>query len=212
MVYLGPSRGCQTCKDRRIKCDQTRPQCLQCRKSKRSCSGCPEEIDLVFRDETLATRRRTELAKLEPSTASSGALVMSGLSSRHGSHPSVPNYLPPPVEQQAITLFVSNYVQLPQGDHSPYGDLDCLVRLVASDDPNSHLSKSVNAISLAFLSNVCRRPPLMAKAGAEYSQALALTNAAIRDPAEAKTDRTLLTVLLLAMFVVSQATYPMMFG
>jgi len=31
--------GCQTCRTRRIKCDETKPECMKCVKSKRKCEG-----------------------------------------------------------------------------------------------------------------------------------------------------------------------------
>jgi hypothetical protein len=40
MVNPGhPSKGCTTCKLRRIKCDETQPECLKCASSKRMCLG-----------------------------------------------------------------------------------------------------------------------------------------------------------------------------
>ncbi|QDS71715.1 hypothetical protein FKW77_008552 [Venturia effusa] len=63
MVYCGkPSRGCQNCKTRRIKCDEVRPSCTQCRKSSRVCPGYPDEFDLIFRNETAAVKRRAQRA------------------------------------------------------------------------------------------------------------------------------------------------------
>ncbi|KAK7512950.1 hypothetical protein IWZ03DRAFT_384473 [Phyllosticta citriasiana] len=59
MVYTGkPSRGCQTCKSRRIRCDEGRPTCQNCQKSGRSCPGFPDEFDLMFRNENAAVVRR----------------------------------------------------------------------------------------------------------------------------------------------------------
>ncbi|KAF3763764.1 hypothetical protein M406DRAFT_85177 [Cryphonectria parasitica EP155] len=59
MVYCGkPSRGCQMCRTRRIKCDETKPTCNQCTKARRTCPGYKDEFDLVFRNETKATERR----------------------------------------------------------------------------------------------------------------------------------------------------------
>ncbi|GFF80931.1 Transcriptional regulatory protein moc3 [Aspergillus lentulus] len=50
MVYLGPSRGCETCKRRRKKCDKARPSCLRCQNSNRTCAGYQEQASqtLIF--------------------------------------------------------------------------------------------------------------------------------------------------------------------
>ncbi|KAE8386067.1 hypothetical protein BDV23DRAFT_175738 [Aspergillus alliaceus] len=39
MVYCGPSCACETCKLRKKKCDETRPSCIRCLKSNRTCRG-----------------------------------------------------------------------------------------------------------------------------------------------------------------------------
>ncbi|KAK4236934.1 hypothetical protein C8A03DRAFT_35133 [Achaetomium macrosporum] len=59
MVYCGkPSKGCQMCRTRRIKCDETKPTCNQCAKARRQCPGYKDEFDLVLRNENLAAKRR----------------------------------------------------------------------------------------------------------------------------------------------------------
>ncbi|KAG8158387.1 hypothetical protein KVR01_011509 [Diaporthe batatas] len=63
MVYCGkPSMGCRTCRARRIKCDETRPVCNQCIKSRRHCSGYRSDFDILHRDETQATAARAKKA------------------------------------------------------------------------------------------------------------------------------------------------------
>ncbi|KAK8227515.1 hypothetical protein HDK77DRAFT_448540 [Phyllosticta capitalensis] len=76
MVYTGkPSRGCQTCKSRRIRCDEARPSCGNCRKSGRTCPGFPDEFDLMFRNENAAVvrrvRRQASKTRSSPTTSSS---------------------------------------------------------------------------------------------------------------------------------------------
>ncbi|KAH6606258.1 hypothetical protein Trco_005411 [Trichoderma cornu-damae] len=87
MVYQGkPSRGCQMCRTRRIKCDETKPTCKQCAKSRRQCPGYRDEFDLVFRNETLATEKRAQ-------RASKKALAqrMNKFAAGSASEPSSPN-------------------------------------------------------------------------------------------------------------------------
>ncbi|KAF2711504.1 hypothetical protein K504DRAFT_475337 [Pleomassaria siparia CBS 279.74] len=73
MVYTGkPSKGCQMCKSRRIKCDEGRPTCGQCQKSHRNCPGYQSEFDLMFRDETKAMAKKVKKASTS-STNSTGS-------------------------------------------------------------------------------------------------------------------------------------------
>ncbi|KAJ5273136.1 hypothetical protein N7478_008261 [Penicillium angulare] len=45
----GRSKGCKTCRRRKIKCDMQEPQCGQCRKSSRQCEGFKKEIAFIHR-------------------------------------------------------------------------------------------------------------------------------------------------------------------
>ncbi|KAH0027012.1 hypothetical protein KCU78_g4143, partial [Aureobasidium melanogenum] len=77
MVYGGkPSRGCGTCKKRKIKCDEGRPTCTQCQKSSRVCLGYKDEADYIFRNQTekvtsRITKARKPRASKSPDSTSS---------------------------------------------------------------------------------------------------------------------------------------------
>src|SRR5690625_4379608 len=107
MVYCGkPSRGCQMCRTRRIKvtwpcsiwthetcsplttqCDETKPTCNQCAKSRRICPGYKDEFDLVFRNETQATERRARKANKKALEQKYGKDAESSESSASSSSP-----------------------------------------------------------------------------------------------------------------------------
>ncbi|KAL2279319.1 hypothetical protein FJTKL_13525 [Diaporthe vaccinii] len=80
MVYCGkPSMGCRTCRARRIKCDETRPVCKQCIKSRRHCSGYRSDFDILHRDETQATAARAKKAaakKAAKRAAEDGGIII----------------------------------------------------------------------------------------------------------------------------------------
>ncbi|OAL68744.1 hypothetical protein A7D00_7310 [Trichophyton violaceum] len=64
MVYCGkPSKGCNECRRRKIKCDQTEPSCLQCSKGGRTCTGYRNQLDLMFRDETPSSNTPEEVSR-----------------------------------------------------------------------------------------------------------------------------------------------------
>ncbi|KAJ8118181.1 hypothetical protein OPT61_g799 [Boeremia exigua] len=103
MVYTGkPSRGCGMCKSRRIKCDEKRPTCGNCKKSGRDCPGYPDEFDLVFRDENKAMARKAR-------KTSGPALTRTGADS--SSQPS-------PNQPTLITFEASSTSTSPQEDSS----------------------------------------------------------------------------------------------
>ncbi|KKY38030.1 putative negative acting factor [Diaporthe ampelina] len=70
MVNTGhPSRACKLCRARRIKCDETKPHCIKCRKSKRQCPGYRDPFEINLRDETQSTIRKAKAAAAQRRTA-----------------------------------------------------------------------------------------------------------------------------------------------
>lgn len=62
MVNTGrPSGACGVCRERRIKCDETKPACLKCIRSGRSCTGYSHGLRL--RDQTQKTIIKAKLGK-----------------------------------------------------------------------------------------------------------------------------------------------------
>ncbi|KAI1338099.1 hypothetical protein F5Y15DRAFT_131226 [Xylariaceae sp. FL0016] len=212
MVYCGkPSRGCQMCRTRRIKCDETKPTCNQCAKSRRQCPGYKDEFDLVFRNETQATERRAMKAnkkalaqktKQESSDGSPIGIVNPDLQRAIKSplEQALVPQLNTPVEHQASCHFVSNFILIPK-EGSTVGFLDFVVPLLKQDGPLNHLQHAFNACSMSFLNNrAATGDKLQDQAFYEYTRALNATNTALRDPRQQKTDATLAAVLLLGLF------------
>ncbi|KAI0156324.1 hypothetical protein BJ166DRAFT_354296 [Pestalotiopsis sp. NC0098] len=214
MVYCGkPSRGCQMCRTRRIKCDETKPTCNQCAKSRRQCPGYKDEFDLVFRNETQATERRArkankkalqKLGKADSGDERSGSISpVEGVANVLAKSPlerAVTPALAIPAETRADCYFVSNFILMPQSG-STRGFFDFLMPILKSEGPDSHLQRAFNACSMALLNNCAgARNQYADKALNEYTHALTGTNRALRDPEAQKTDSTLAAVLLLGLF------------
>ncbi|KAI8965534.1 hypothetical protein F5Y11DRAFT_294155 [Daldinia sp. FL1419] len=211
MVYCGkPSKGCQMCRTRRIKCDETKPTCNQCAKSRRQCPGYKDEFDLIFRNETQATERRarraskkaSELKTRKPDSTSGNVKASPVVFADNGKQlvkPAVVRPIDVPIEYQANCSFISNFILIP-GEGNGRAFMDFVIPLL-KQDPQGHLQNAFNACSLAFLNNrggVCDR--FSDRALHEYTKALNGTNAALRDPETQLADNTLAAVLLLGLF------------
>ncbi|KAM7221485.1 hypothetical protein V8F06_003057 [Rhypophila decipiens] len=230
MVYCGqPSRGCQMCRTRRIKCDETRPTCKQCAKSRRQCPGYKDEFDLMLRNETRATERRAQRANKKALWQLESAVITSSSSTNVKVSPAARSAakcpfeqalkpaIPIPAEMRASCHFLSNFVLVPQMG-STRGFMAYLIPLIKSEDPDGQLHHAFNACALASLANTTtsaknsNKPPdpksgrgqgaveLHEKAFAEYSKALRATNIVLRDPEAYKSDAVLAAILLLAVF------------
>ncbi|CAG8954880.1 hypothetical protein HYFRA_00008567 [Hymenoscyphus fraxineus] len=221
MVYCGkPSRGCQMCRTRRIKCDETKPTCNQCAKSRRQCPGYKDDFDLVFRNETQATERRARkasngkkgnnqivISSSQPvfNTDDDGdSFIPSGSDKETGMVRLAPMVLSIPVEEQAPCYFLENFVVASTNAvDTPRGYFDFLAPLMKNEGPEDHLTLAFNAASLAALAN---RPNTRSKldmkqmAMASYAKALKATNLALQSPTLQKTDQTLAAILMLGFY------------
>lgn len=74
MVNHGPSKGCATCRLRRVKCDEGLPACSRCTKAKRLCLG--------YGDSSAAARSST-MATVSTGSASSTSSVSGEALSDH---------------------------------------------------------------------------------------------------------------------------------
>ncbi|KAK0714306.1 hypothetical protein B0T21DRAFT_297183 [Apiosordaria backusii] len=171
MVYLGrPSKGCQMCRTRRIKCDETKPTCNQCSKARRQCPGYRDEFDLLLRNENQAAARRALKANSTTASAASSSKKVAVLKESQP-HPrqqalqlsrsqttALTNSLSIPTEDLATCHFLSNFVLVPgQEQHSARGYNHFLLPLLqqysnsADREGNMHLQHAFNACALASL-------------------------------------------------------------
>ncbi|PHH67650.1 hypothetical protein CDD82_1244 [Ophiocordyceps australis] len=210
MVYCGkPSRGCQMCRTRRIKCDETKPTCNQCAKSRRTCPGYKDEFDLVFRNETQATERRARKANrkalAQKQAKRPDVSPISFHSASISPSSSVETCIIPVspricVKEQATCHFISNFVLVPR-QGGVRGFMEFLIPLMKMDHVPPHFWHSFYACALASLNNrVGTGHDLEREAVGMYSMALASTYTAVRDPEVSKQDATLASVLLLGLF------------
>ncbi|KUI58198.1 White-opaque regulator 1 [Cytospora mali] len=215
MVYCGkPSRGCQMCRTRRIKCDETKPTCNQCAKARRHCPGYRDEFELIFRNETKATERRAQRANKKVGSSSgsnangkssSSSIESSLLNAKALTRTAAGGAISPslniPTEELASCHFLSNFILVPR-EGSTRGFMGYLLPMLKSEGQNSHLQRAFNACSLAHLGNRVKsnEGDILDKALSEYTKALAATHTALTDPDSFKSDASLATVLLLGLY------------
>ncbi|KAF2740494.1 hypothetical protein EJ04DRAFT_455658 [Polyplosphaeria fusca] len=201
-----PSGGCKPCRDRKVKCDQERPSCTQCIRTRRQCHGYRDPISMMFRNENDVVVRKAEMKYKELAKAKTPKALFSQDSSSSSSSSSEETPSPessmwtlvPPLEDQAIGFFFANYVMTPK--LVPRGELDFLHELLGKPWTEKILQTSVAAAGLAGLANSTQSPRIMKKAQEMYVSALSMTNKAIRSPELAKKDSTLISVIMLGMY------------
>jgi Fungal specific transcription factor domain len=197
-----------------LQCDETKPTCLQCQKSRRQCPGYKDDFDLVFRNETQATERRArrsinskkikfQTGQRNRNEADSSALASGSGSQRElvSSPHSVPGSVNPPLEIQAFHYFLSNYVLVPQLG-TTRGHLSYVLPLLKGEPGGTQLSTSFTAVALASFGNRPGASHLLIRAREEYTKALNYVNKSLQNPATQKSDQTLASILLLGLYEV----------
>lgn len=175
------------------KCDKKSPQCGQCIRTRETCQGYRDEWDLVFRDQTSHTIKRskksprengTSLSKLTPTVA-------------HSPHSSPPARGPDPsLDEIGVNYFLQDFVA---GGRVPTrGYLNYIPTVYSPDSEHPTLITSMAAVGLVALSS--RQPELTHHARAKYSEAIRLVNNAIASPTESVKDSTLMSVISLGVF------------
>lgn len=184
MVFRGkPSKSCERCRSRRLKCDLLPVSCSSCLRANVTCSGYRNTDVLRITDESNHVKKKSQRASQKADPAFQ-ILVL----------PQNPWYLPLALESQARDAFFSHYVT------SSAKTWDFLAQYYNPVDGPSYLSSSIDACSLAYLAHeVCSDAALTA--GREkYVSALHATTKALKCPREASKDTTILASLLLDLF------------
>lgn len=185
-----------------IQCDETKPKCNQCAKSRRECPGYKDEFDLVFRNETQATERRARkankkaIAKLnKDSESAQPPAPIAGYSSQVAiKNPRIP------LDQQAECHFVANWILIPR-QGGTRGFMEYLVPLLRNESQTYHFRMAFDACALASLNNrVGSGHDFEKESLGLYTKALSATFAALKDPVQGTADTTLAAILLLGLY------------
>jgi hypothetical protein len=152
-----------------------------------TCPGYRDEWDLVFRDQTNQTIKRTN-EKRARSAATAGA-----------------NDVPPPARELSpnpdeigINYFLRNFVL--GSESSPRGYLNYIPSVYVNDGEHPTLVASLAAVGLVALANSTQQPELVNHARAKYMEAIHNVNTALASPYESIKDSTLMSVISLGMF------------
>ena len=174
MVYRGRlSKACLPCRVRKLRCDLQKDGCSQCRRVQLVCSGYRDTEALRIKDESSAVRRKVV-------SRDSTKLTLQSLNVS--------------ICHQAKDVFYSNYVV---GSSKPFDFLEPFYWPNAVDE---HLTRTVDAVALAYLNYQRRSPLALEEARRQYVTALQLTNSALQSRDLATKDSTFLAVLLLDLY------------
>ncbi|VUC23599.1 unnamed protein product [Clonostachys rosea] len=179
------SRSCKNCRVLKRRCDKQTPQCGQCIRTHEACSGYRDDWDLVFRDQTGHTIKRSK-KKAEKCEISTKATLSASLTRR----------LDPGLDEIGVNYFLQDFIT---GGNSPArGYLNYIPAGYSADAEHPTVVASMAAVGLVALAS--RHPELAVHARIKYSEAIRHVNDALASPVESIKDSTLMSVISLGVF------------
>ncbi|KAG9228330.1 hypothetical protein BJ875DRAFT_477767 [Amylocarpus encephaloides] len=172
----GKSQGCNICRKRKVKCDQGRPSCGQCTKSKRQCTGYQrnrhfKNLSALDRD-TLIVRRQPLNPITEPSFIEydHSELHLTQGARSVKTKPSTPESTSLP---QLFEHFLSDYIpRSGKAKKDPPVSWLQTVQITGNPGHNTSLPLAITALSLVGLGRKYQNMELQNEGMAVYGQAL----------------------------------------
>ncbi|RBR09323.1 uncharacterized protein FIESC28_09931 [Fusarium coffeatum] len=193
MVNRGPSRGCITCKRRRVKCDETKPSCKACNRVGRECAGYKKQpVRLRFKDETSRCVNKFKSPDRIITTIITEHEV-SGFSETPGLLPS----RLPKQQDAAVAFFLTYVTNVGRNMESTRGFLEFVRPILATESHNSALSAAVNATSIKLWTLLQPTGITSSLPIRLYNQALVKLQEAVYSPEEQGKDATVIAALML---------------
>lgn len=191
MVNRGRSQGCITCRQRRVKCDEAKPECRACQRLSLCCGGYKTRpVKLKFKDQT--HRFGNVVATPEAEVRKTEAIP------RPRQLKSLDN---------AVDFYLGHYVNVGRRMESSRGFFEVLIPVHSAQRQNSALSLAVSAVAFEIL-NLWRYGPASLSSSCEsYSQAVVALRRAIQDPVEQTKPATALAILALQWYENIAAIY-----
>ncbi|PWY93026.1 hypothetical protein BO94DRAFT_511936 [Aspergillus sclerotioniger CBS 115572] len=178
------SRSCGNCRAVKRRCDQQVPHCGQCTRLRESCPGYRDEWELVFRDQTDRTIKRSKEKRAMQMTTKRSTPPPRGLETN--------------VDQLGVNYFLHNFITSAQSPSR--GWLNYIPAVFSADAEHPTLLTSMAAVGLMALANASRQPGLVKHARVKYSEAITSVNAALASPVECVKDSILMSVISLGVF------------
>ncbi|KAK5050784.1 hypothetical protein LTR84_003343 [Exophiala bonariae] len=217
MVYPGhPSRGCFACRRKKVKCDETKPQCNRCTRVGKVCPGYRSESEISFKYVKIRERDHSDAAN-HHTNQNEGALILpiygplsdddSSSSPSHRTRESssetidMPFFQPlqQPWTHLALPLFI-NLFTTSLGRDSKQGLLTFLPRLYRGSTSDSPLQLAVSAATDANAVRKLTDHEAIFQARRSHVQALVAVQKAIENPKTATNDTTLCSLFILTLF------------
>ncbi|KAH7253722.1 uncharacterized protein BKA55DRAFT_566141 [Fusarium redolens] len=187
MVNRGASRGCVTCRQRRVKCDERKPWCKACLRLGIECTGY-EKRGLKFKDETTRYGANSNAVTRVSKRAKQSSLERT-IVRMPSDHP----------QDVAVPFFLTYVTDVGRSLESTRGFLEFVRPALASERHDSALNTAVTATSIKIWSMIGKLPSSSPLPYQLLVKALKRLHQATEEHVERGRDETVLAALVLQM-------------
>ncbi|UKZ77812.1 hypothetical protein TrVFT333_005538 [Trichoderma virens FT-333] len=219
MVGVPRSSGCQLCRQRRVKCDEARPECGNCRKYGVQCPGYERAIKFVSGKHTIRSKgsrplRTSASSGTSPSSASTlsaGATSPESISSSSTSGTAAMSMSLVASPQPNRALFVGTLMDMTQTklaskDVSTF--LGFFGRLKFEElGTAAALDGAICCLSLHLMGKELADESLIARSRTVYGWSLGALQGTLRHPTKWKTSETYCSAVLLCFFEIMSSLF-----
>lgn len=190
MVNTGRSKGCNTCKRRKVKCDEGKPGCQRCIRFGRECEGYGQRPPRVrFANDVRRTTERDSQNQrrgdaLAPRTSASASTL--------------PIIIPPPTPNKkdaALSFFLTQFATLGRSAASSTGFFEMLPLVLSGERHDSAASLALSAVSIAMFERWLGFGNKPGASQKSFAEAIARLQTAIADPSESLSRATVVAAL-----------------
>jgi hypothetical protein len=225
----GPSKACDECRRRKIRCDQKRPQCSQCLRIKKQCPGYRDLDDVIFRpyqgqvgertksprkipqEESPKSKERNSMIDIEADSLAYNYPVSRSQSKSPtrtiAQDPFEVIYITPKADfaspswgHQAKSYFIAQYTLGPKSSEATFSWFDFVPEMYSTTLEGSPFQTALMAISWANLAGQSSLVWMNYEARKTYGKAITRVNEALQNPITAVQDDILAAVLLLGLY------------
>jgi hypothetical protein len=208
------SAGCFECRKRKVRCDETKPECNTCLRRGTTCPGYrptqsfilhkfndQTERPAIIREDENRYRYANQQNSEDPDAADSNEGTVGHLKPGNGAH-IVRQVSPIAIERvQHIGSFLDLFLPKTEANSMPPPSA-LMLALPSLPATSSALLAAIDALSAAQLAVNNRNYPLINRSRSLYGGALTQMLNAIQTPASAMEDETLLATYLLTLYEV----------
>ncbi|KAJ5297888.1 hypothetical protein N7508_008137 [Penicillium antarcticum] len=204
----GRSKGCRTCRRRKVKCDEGQPLCQRCKTAGIQCDGYVQFSEFIDERNRLVKRGTIKLPS--PSSSTTISNHNSPFSEKASEHIQPLNFttnLPWNEDDLLNTHLINRIFTWHEDPASPYA-ASWISALFKQNKKRNLSNASMRALATVYFAKVNKQSQLMRRGASVYSQALSMLRSQLQNSDLAVSDDVVIAVIYLGIYESVTFTQP----